>query len=65
MEFTNDMLSFIILTGRWCDIFLNVHAPPKVTSDDMKDRVYDEPKIVFNKFPENQMKILLGEFSAN
>jgi hypothetical protein len=54
-------MSYVILTGRWCDIIvLNVHAPTEDKIDDMKDRFYEE----FDKFPKYHTKILLGDFSA-
>ncbi|PNF33104.1 hypothetical protein B7P43_G15752 [Cryptotermes secundus] len=35
-QFVNDRMSYIILSGRWCDIiFLNVHAPTEDTIDDI------------------------------
>jgi hypothetical protein len=37
VEFVNDRMSYIILRGTWCDnIVLNVHAPPKDETDDVK-----------------------------
>jgi hypothetical protein len=36
VEFISDMMSYIILRGRWCDIIvLNVHTP---TEDKIDDR---------------------------
>jgi hypothetical protein len=29
IEFVSDTMSYIILRGRWCDIFLNVHNTMK------------------------------------
>jgi hypothetical protein len=55
---------YIRLTGCWCDIILNVHAPTEDKIDDMKDSFYDELERVFDKFPKHRMKILLGEFNA-
>jgi len=38
VEFVSDRVSYIVLRGRWCNIFvLNVHAPSKEKSDDSKD----------------------------
>jgi hypothetical protein len=43
VEFVSDMMSYIILRGRWYNIFvLNVHAPCEDNSDDVKDRFYEE-----------------------
>jgi hypothetical protein len=58
-------MSYIILRGRWCHIIvLNVHAPTKDQSDDVKDSFYEEVEHVFDKFPKDHMKILLGDFNA-
>jgi hypothetical protein len=36
-------MSYIVLRGRWCNIFgLNTHAATEVKSDDSKDSVYEE-----------------------
>ena len=38
VEFVSDMLSYIVLRGRWCNIMvLNAHAPSKEKSDEEKD----------------------------
>jgi exonuclease III len=51
VEFVSDRMSYIILRGRWCDIIvLNVHAPTEDKSDDVKDRFYEEPEQVFEKY---------------
>ena len=35
VEFVNDRMSYIILTGRWCNIIVwNVHNPSEEESDD-------------------------------
>jgi exonuclease III len=58
-------MSYIILRGRWCHIFvLNVHAPTEDKTDDVKDSFYEELERVFDKFPKYLMKILLGDFNA-
>jgi hypothetical protein len=58
-------MSYIILRGRWCNIIaVNVHAPCKDTSDDIKDSFYEELGRVFDHFPRYDMKILLGDFNA-
>jgi hypothetical protein len=64
-NFFNEKMSYIILTGRWFVIFLNVHAPTEDKSDDTKDSFYEELERVFDKFPKNHMKILFGDFNAN
>jgi hypothetical protein len=39
---------YIILRGRWCHIIvLNVHAPTKDKTDDVKDSFYEELERVF------------------
>ncbi|PNF27183.1 hypothetical protein B7P43_G07852 [Cryptotermes secundus] len=58
-------MSYIILKGRWCDIIvMNIHAPSEDKIDDIKDRFYEEPEHVFDKFPKYHMKILLGDLNA-
>jgi exonuclease III len=57
-------MSYIILKGRWCDIIvLNIRAP---TEDkiDIKVRIHEELKHVFDKFQKYHMKIVLGDFNA-
>ena len=37
VQFFSDMVSYIVLRGRWCNIIiLNVHAPSEEKSDDSK-----------------------------
>jgi hypothetical protein len=65
VEFVSDRMSYIILRGRWCDIFvLNVHAPTEDEIDDVNVSFYEELERVFSKFPKYHMKILLGDFNA-
>jgi hypothetical protein len=46
-------MSYIILRGQWCNIIvLNVHAPTEDKIDYIKDRLYEDPKQVFDKFPK-------------
>jgi hypothetical protein len=41
IEFVSDRLSYIILTGCWCNIIvLNVHAPTENKIDHIKDRFF-------------------------
>jgi hypothetical protein len=43
VEFVRDMMSYIILRGRWCNIIIvNVHAPCEDTSDDINDSFHEE-----------------------
>jgi hypothetical protein len=38
VEFVSDIMSYIILRGRWCHIVVfNVHTPPEDKIDDTKD----------------------------
>ena len=65
VEFVSERVSYIVLTGCWCNIIvLNVHAPSEEKSDDLKDSLYEELEQVFDHFPKYQMKILLGDFKA-
>jgi hypothetical protein len=58
VEFVSDMMSYIILRGRWCHIIvLNVHAPTEDKTDDVKDTFYVGLDCVFDKFPKFEMKI--------
>jgi hypothetical protein len=64
VEFISDRISYIILSGRWCNItVLNVHAPYEDKGVDVKDSFYEELGHVFDQFPRYDMKILLGDFS--
>jgi hypothetical protein len=62
VEFVNNRMSYIILRGRWCHIFLNVHAPTEDKTDDVS---YVEMEYVFDKFPKYHMKIMLGDFNTS
>jgi hypothetical protein len=65
VEFVSGRMSYIILSGHWCDItILNVHVQTEDKIDDIKDSFYDELKCVFSRFPKYHMKILLGDFIA-
>jgi hypothetical protein len=64
VDFVNDRMSYIILSGRWCHIIvLNVHAPTEDKTD-VKDNFYGEMECVFDKFPKYHTKILFGDFNA-
>jgi hypothetical protein len=41
-----------------------VRAPCEDKNDDIKDRFYEEPERVFDRFPRYDMKILLGDFNT-
>jgi hypothetical protein len=47
VEFISDRMSCIILTGRCCNIVLNVHAPCEGKRDDEKDSFYEELGRIF------------------
>jgi hypothetical protein len=65
VEFVSDRMSFMILTGHWCNIIvLNVHAPSEDKSDDVKDSFCEVLGSVFDQFPRQDMKILLDDFNA-
>jgi hypothetical protein len=63
-EFVGDRLSYIVMRGRWCNIFLNVHATSEEKSDELKDRFDEELEQVFDHFSKYHMKILLGDINA-
>jgi hypothetical protein len=57
-------VSYIVLTGRWCNVIvINKQAPSEDKSDDSKDSFYKELEQVFYHFPKYHTKILL-EFNA-
>jgi hypothetical protein len=65
VEFVSDMISYIILRGRWCRIIvLNVHAPTEDKTDYVMDSFYEDLERVFDKFPKYHMEILLGDSNA-
>ena len=65
VEFVSDMVSYIIIRGRLCNIIvLNVHAPSKEKSDESKDSFYGIRAGFFYHLPKYHMKILLGDFNA-
>jgi len=43
---------------------LNAHAPSEEKNKDSKDRLNEKLEYVFDHFPENHVKILLGDFNA-
>jgi hypothetical protein len=60
VEFVNDMMSYIILRGRWFHIIvLNVHAPTEEKIDDVKDYFHAEVEHIFDKFCKYYVKMLL------
>jgi hypothetical protein len=64
-EFVIEMMSYVILRGRKCNIIvLKVHTPCEDKGDDIKDTFYKELGCVFDKFPKYNTKILLGAFNA-
>jgi hypothetical protein len=55
---------YIILRGQWCHIIvLNIHAPTRDKTEDVKDSFYEELESAFVKFQKYHMKILLGDFN--
>jgi len=59
LEFIRDRMSCIVLTGYWCNVVFNVHAPSEEKSDDSKDSFYEELGQGFDNFPTYHMEILL------
>jgi exonuclease III len=65
VEFVSDRMLYIILRGRWCNIIVvNVHSPCEDKSNDVKGSFYEELACVFDQFPRDDMKILLGDFNV-
>jgi hypothetical protein len=58
-------MAYIILRGCWCNIIvLDVHAPCKDKSDDVKDSFCEELGCVFDQLLRYNMKILLDDFNV-
>jgi hypothetical protein len=56
-------MSFIVLTGRWCNILiLTVHAPGEEKGDDSKDKFNEQLEQVFNNFRKYHIEIPSGDF---
>ena len=65
VQFVSVRMSYIVLRGRWCNIFvLNVRVPSEEKSDDSKDSFYEELEQGFDNFPKYRIKIILGDFNA-
>jgi hypothetical protein len=58
VEFVSDWMSYIILSGRWCDIIvLNVHDSTEDKIHDVKGSFCEELERLFNKFPNTIQKV--------
>jgi exonuclease III len=65
VESVSDRMSYITLRGRWCDIIVpNVHTSTEDKIYDVKVKFYAELERVFDIFPKDHMKILLGDFNV-
>jgi hypothetical protein len=65
VDFLSDTMSYITSRSHWCNtVILNVHAPCKNKSNDVKDSFYEEPACEFDQFPRYDMKMLVGDFNA-
>ena len=65
VEFVSNRMSYRVLRGRWCNIFvLNVHASSQEEGDDSKGSFDEELEQVFDHFPKYRMKIILGDFNV-
>jgi hypothetical protein len=65
VAFVSNMMSYIMLKGRWCSIIaLNARAPTQEKSDGSKDSFSEELEQVFDRFPKYLIKILLEGFNA-
>jgi hypothetical protein len=59
-KFVSDRMSYIILRSFWCNIsVLNVHAPSKDKSDDVRESFCEELRRVFDQFPRCHKKMLV------
>ena len=53
------------MTGHQCNIIvLNAHASTQYKINDSKESVFEELEQVSDHIPENQKKILLGDFNV-
>jgi hypothetical protein len=57
VEFVSGRMPYIILSGRWCNIVLNVHAPCEDKSDDVGDSFCEELGRVLDQFPRYNVNI--------
>jgi DNA polymerase II small subunit/DNA polymerase delta subunit B len=58
VEFVTDRVSYIILTGRLCDIMLSyVHDASEDEIDDMMDSFHEEVERVSDNFPHWHINI--------
>jgi hypothetical protein len=56
VEFFTDRMSYISLSGHWCDVTaMHVHVPTENKDDDIKDSFYKELEQVFDQFPRYHM----------
>ena len=61
----NHRICTLRIRGRFNNISLvSAHAPTEEKSEDIKDRFYGELEKVVSKYPNNYIKILLGDFNA-
>ena len=65
VKFINDRMSYAVFRGAWYNlVFFNVHCPTEEKEDDIKNEFYDEFERVYDSFPSDSMKIILGDFNA-
>jgi hypothetical protein len=65
VEFVSDMISCIILIGRWCHIIvLNIHVRTDDKTDDMRDSFYEGLERMFDKLPKYHMKISMQKMAG-
>jgi len=55
-------MSHVVLNGRWCNIFLNVHAQTYEKSDDSRASFYEELEQFFYHLRNYRVKFQLGDF---
>jgi hypothetical protein len=55
VEFVTDRMSCRTLSGCWCDIVLNMHAPTKDRSDDKNDSFY-KVRVFIRSVPKYRVK---------
>jgi hypothetical protein len=56
VRFVSDKISSTILTDRWSDIVVNMHATTEHKCDAIESKFYERLEHVFDKFPKYHMK---------
>lgn len=61
----DERLCSIRVRGKFFNITLiNAHAPTEEKEDDLKEEFYEKLQALYNRAPERDVKIILGDFNA-